>query len=303
MKGDELWTKYWQSGPLHACTIGFPEAAKLHIAQQWRELFCSLSSNSHILDIATGNGAVLAYAREASSKERSFDVIGIDKAKINPEAAVKLTETRWCKLKFRSGVDAAELPFDDKKFDLVCSQFGIEYADFSAALKEACRVGRARLAFLIHAMEGIIVRQNVVQADQADWLRQELGLFDALRSHVQGPTWETSAKLKAIARAILSRISELENPTFLHSISHDSGRFLNIASHYSLDKLCAMINDMEQRLVEHSDRMRALGSAARSKRDMERAIKLCQEHGYAHAQIHACQADGHDDLIGWWLIA
>src|SRR3546814_5526707 len=123
-----------------------------------------------MLDIATGNGPIpqLACTHCAAGMPR---IDAIDLAQVAP--AWVSSQPAPCRqaLHFHSGVSAEALPFDDNSFDLVTSQYGIEYCDDVRTAPEVARVlapdGRAAL-LLPHADSRLaqVARAGLPRADR-----------------------------------------------------------------------------------------------------------------------------------------
>ncbi len=92
----------------------------------------------------------------------------------------------------QGGVDAEALPFADGTFDLVVSQYGIEYARLDRAVSEVLRVlaPGGGVAMVLHHAEGRPATLAAVELDHLAWLAREGGLLDA-----------TAAMLEPMARA------------------------------------------------------------------------------------------------------
>ena len=79
-KTPDLWTDYWQTGQPQACTFDFPEDTRAAIATKWRGLFAGLDSGATILDVATGNGALISLVAETASSDHRLSATGVDLA-------------------------------------------------------------------------------------------------------------------------------------------------------------------------------------------------------------------------------
>lgn len=123
----EAWSRYWARETSGACLPGAPPAVQDALIGTWKRVFGGCSAGVRVLDLASGGGSVLKILLEST---QTSVAIGIDAADVGPAAAA---------LGVRGGIDAKELPFADGSFDLVTSQFGIEYCG-RAAWAEAARV-------------------------------------------------------------------------------------------------------------------------------------------------------------------
>ncbi|MFU8764631.1 MAG: class I SAM-dependent methyltransferase [Haliea sp.] len=148
------WDNYWRETRERAAhKDGGPQEALL--AAFWHELFSRrLTANPplRILDLACGNGVVTGIMREI------IPGLSVHCADYSPQALMELERRHPGNL--RVVADAARLPYRDASFDLVVSQYGVEYAGAEAIL-EAARllVPGGTLALLVHVFEGAIYRE------------------------------------------------------------------------------------------------------------------------------------------------
>lgn len=202
------WQHFWQEAGIDGCTATLPPAVAASIAGGWQALLSCAPPRLRLLDVACGRGAILARARARGFTELcGVDLVAIDGA----DPAIT------------GGVDAAHLPFADQSFDIVTSQFGIEYAGLLAAGLEAARVARHHLWLLLHAAEGPIVRQAREQLDQLGWLRDEEDAFTLIRAHAKVPAAPTSARLQILRDRLVARAETAENTTLLEGLWHSLG--------------------------------------------------------------------------------
>lgn len=148
------WDTYWRGTRENAAHKegGVQEAL---LAEFWRELLgkqLAVDSNPRVLDLACGNGAVTGFVREFSP------ALAVHCCDYSLHAVVEL-ERRYPG-NLRVVADAARLPYADACFDLVASQYGVEYAGADAIVEAARLVAPGgTLALLLHVFEGAIYRE------------------------------------------------------------------------------------------------------------------------------------------------
>ena len=123
-----------------------------------------------MLDIACGNGAVMRFAlaaRQSSGPNSDLHISGIDESPAALEEMRKRHPT-LCGI----AANAALLPFHDGAFDLVTSQFGMEYAGPNVFAEAARVVGHGGLiAAVLHLRGGGIYRECAINLDAIDGFR------------------------------------------------------------------------------------------------------------------------------------
>lgn len=163
------WADYWTNagGLRPACmpnAKGGVEAAQRAV---WTAFASTLPRRARVLDIGTGDGAVLA----ALSARRDLELLGVDNAPAlpPPPRGVRLM----------ANIAAEQLPFADGRFHAIVSQFGFEYADLARATPEAGRVLRAggMLHMIVHHRDGPIVAHNRRRRDALLWALGEQDLI------------------------------------------------------------------------------------------------------------------------------
>ncbi|WJG08355.1 class I SAM-dependent methyltransferase [Aliiglaciecola sp. LCG003] len=144
--------------------------------QVWTDFFAQLDSGSRILDIGTGNGALLDIAIQSN---KNFQLVGVDSAELTIPDSLDNAEN----VHFKQKVNAQNLPFENQYFDVVISQFGIEYANLSLALPELVRVMKpdGQFQLVMHEVNSSIVKPNADILNAAIGLNAENGVLFQLR--------------------------------------------------------------------------------------------------------------------------
>lgn len=174
----QAWSNYWSSGALHSCAGSFAGNYGGCIAEFWARLLPEIAAGQRMLDLATGNGALPRLVSEALPADALLQIDAVDLAHIAPTWSNPDSERR---IRFHAGVGMEHLPFDTAAFDWVTSQFGIEYADEDAAVREVLRVSRpdAGLVFVMHHADSLLARVAAAEVRHVDRLLDDGGILAA----------------------------------------------------------------------------------------------------------------------------
>ena len=129
---ESVWARRLAGGPRFSCALGWGVGQALE--GFWRNVFSGVRPGARVLELGCGSGDVSIWAAEAG---RGLKIVATD-VFADPDGV-----RRHPDVTFRGGVSAEALPFADAAFDMVVSNFAIEYADdLDAAAAEAARVLR-----------------------------------------------------------------------------------------------------------------------------------------------------------------
>lgn len=158
------WTAYWQSGVLTSLPNDFKENYDGELAGFWRTVVQQTTSGSEVLDLCTGNGAVAILLKEQAAEEGiSINMSAIDASDIHPEVLVNHFPAKQAilnEIKFIGNCLVEELSQKlDQRFDLIVSQYGLEYCETEAAAKAITTTLKndGRLVFVSHAADTAIL--------------------------------------------------------------------------------------------------------------------------------------------------
>jgi ubiquinone/menaquinone biosynthesis C-methylase UbiE len=172
------WSAYWATGGLHSCVGSFPGNYSGAIGAHWQAVFAQLRPGQRVLDLATGNGALPLLLGDQFAGGDGPQVDAVDLAEVAP---AWYSADQRARIRFHSGVAMEQLPFADASFDLVVSQFGFEYAQRDAALREALRVARPSggIAFVMHHAGSVLVQVGRAEIANLALLMAPGGLLEA----------------------------------------------------------------------------------------------------------------------------
>jgi ubiquinone/menaquinone biosynthesis C-methylase UbiE len=299
------WDRYWHFNRIASCMDGAGRSNyDERIAGPWRAFFASFPP-CEVLDICTGNGAVAVIAASAG-----MSVTGIDLAHIDPARFVTPLADTLSKIRFLGETSAAELPFPDRSFGAVVSQYGIEYAPRPGAWCEAARVtapgGRVRL--VVHAADGAIAEDTRRSLKDVEFLLDDVKLAQRMRESVRAvhavetaasPTAEQRktadeayAAFQAALDTVADRLTGAADPRMLHNAGSVLADAFGKRRLVTLPVLLEKVDDVELEIVCHRDRQQALLDAAMTPDELQEAATILSECGLADLTTHPLAADG-----------
>ncbi|TQV86605.1 class I SAM-dependent methyltransferase [Aliikangiella coralliicola] len=186
------WSNYWQGGNLTSLPQDFLENYDGEIASLWKSAFSLLSSpKSHILDLCTGNGAIaLLAAKYSQANQLQMDITGVDAAKISKNSILSKyshLEELLQAVNFIGECKVEDISLQSDRFDLITSQYGIEYCDWEQVAIQVCRLLKpgAHFVFISHASSTAIL--STMEQEKEDYsLLQKAGVFSALAAYLEG---------------------------------------------------------------------------------------------------------------------
>ncbi len=176
---EQVWTRFWASGALHSCSGSYADQYGDSVTEFWTACFKSLPLGSRILDIGTGNGVLPKLL--INMKDRTdFICDAIDLAEPKPVWFANISADMRARVHFHSHCSAEKLPFPDNTFDLVVSQWGLEYTDLSRSCEEILRVLKPSgiVQLVLHHPQAVPAMLASFEIEHIEWLLQEAGYLD-----------------------------------------------------------------------------------------------------------------------------
>ena len=294
---------YWSGGVSHPAILAF-----------WDEFFRIVNHDygaPRIVDIASGNGAVVERALAVLGRERpDFTCLDVS------DAAIRNIQSRFPDVR---GVvaDARSIPLNSGGFDIVTSQFGVEYAGVKA-IDEAARLVAAggQLALLLHGQESSIHKECEESLDAIIRLKKskfipyatrmfEAG-FEACRGADRAPYEAAATQLAPAVTALESIMAQYGQHVAGDTIARlYSGvdRMHRAMQRYEPAEVLDWLNRMDGELDAFEGRMSSMCESAVDTKSFDRICAGLRDRG--HTTIHAgpLMAPGHALPLAWALVA
>ncbi|AQA17228.1 hypothetical protein BST95_02320 [Halioglobus japonicus] len=296
------WSRFWQQGHITTFGAALKDNYEGPIRNFWLDQYKILPADAQLLDVATGNGALALLAAEfARQQGHNWRVIASDLADINEAAG------QHPAVEYHAGVACESLPFGDGRFDLVSSQYGVEYSDLERCIHEIYRVlaPGGRFAAICHHRDSYTLKESRKEMaiyeqglEKNNIFRAAIAFFNA---DAQG-AGDKAEKQKGVNYAV-NRLREgnAGHPCceqMVGAVSHA----IRAASQRSPAETIAELKAMNEEFSNAHQRLLDLSKAAKSTADMQALVTLCRDAGFAGVELgQVFHAPG--QLAGFSLVA
>ena len=322
----ETWSDYWRLGELTTLNF-FRDGYRGELAGFWHELVDALPEGARVVDLATGNGAVaLVVLRRARERGKAIAVEGVDVAQIDPAAHAGRTpqvRSELQTIRFHPGTPAERTGLAAAHYHLVTSQYGIEYGDLEAAVREVARLlapggsfgailhsthsNVARTAADIEALLATLLDRLALPALVRGLLEQVGDRRDAAalaRTRLQPELAARWAELEARivrAQALSAHDEEMRGTThgFLQRLLAPLGTDVALAPEEKL----AQVAVAERKADALRQRMAALRASALDEAGLARLRGWLAAAGLAPEPARTIQFGAQREVMGYGLVA
>jgi len=268
------WADFWAGQPKSGGGCLPQGLRQIDAAQRvaWEAFARELPKGARVLDLATGDGAVL---KKLQGARRDLKLTGVDSSNVLPQSPVGMT--------LRAGIAMERLPFAAASFDAVTSQFGYEYGDTAAIGREAARVLRpgGRIQFLIHRRDGPILAHNPPRRDALLWALAPEGHFAKARRFIQARSFAPIATPAAFAQAPIEAgqlfPGQSAGSEFLQAVLETLVRGRGAPVQESLE----VMDELERKARNEIGRIESLDRAARDALQIEQLVEELRAAGFA----------------------
>lgn len=309
----ESWDTYWLSARDGAAYSGGGTSHPL-VLQFWAEFFEHARSKykkPRIIDVASGNGAVLDCARSAfGASVAHFTCLDIS------ASALATLEQRFPQV---HGIvaDARSIPLESGSYDIATSQFGIEYAGLDA-IDEVVRLVApgGELALLLHHRMGGIYRQCAASRDAIEQLQQSAFIPLSIKAFAAGfaacrgadrHAYEAAAKqlvpaIQAVEAVMKQYGTEVADGTIAR-LYKDVRTMHGRLPHYEPTEVLAWLSKLQGEIKAYAGRMSSMCNVAVDGGTFEKLCTSVQSQGFEMQRAEPLANPENNMPLGWVLVA
>ncbi len=273
----KIWDSYWHDSRIKSTVAESSPEAEALLDAHWRELFVDLPNGAAIRDLACGNGAVALIAAHMSNDTgKGFKIYGVESAAIDPPKYVPKEELLKT-IEFTPVTPIELLPYQTGQFDVVVSQYGMEFAD-SRAIGEAIRVLKrgGKFSAITFAANTFPVVQSASKMRQSQYLINSTKLFEmatavaqALNNIEKGPAEESQGRdskkyLEKFSKEVENTMTKFKHgdSEVIEAVIISLQHVFVIRKNTEIASQLNMISLMKKRISSHIARLDAITRAA-----------------------------------------
>ena len=280
------WARYWSSGYPTSLPNQYPNGYTGFIRDLWESIFDEMPDHGRLLDVGTGGGAVarLAFEHFKAHGIRG-EIHAIDCVNIEPPPAFR----RSSMMHFHPSTSVESTGFQTGYFDLVTSQFAIEYTDTRLSMAEMSRIlkNNAEAVFLLHSDDSAIVDTAKRELGLIKLLWGEEGLVERVRRYlslIDSVDRVPLAKAQSeVSRAYVNirRSEHFQSfPDLLESAFESANTALEVDEHVSVSMRLSALEAKESEVKDRLARLNDLVIASLDERGIDSLISLAQSMGF-----------------------
>lgn len=319
-KRRQVWSEFWATGSHNSCMRDSRNSSFSDETDKlWQSLALQLTASSKVLDLCTGNGAVIEQFVQTQSQNDGNELsefIGIDLAKINPSWFISSKTDFGGRVRFQSGVALDSIPAELNNFDLVTSQFGFEYAINELLLNRLNTLiaKKGRFVAIIHHKDSLFIKNGreelnhlryLLSSDYFEFLSRMLKIMARLRNPknlVKVQNDKNAIQARNAYNQIVAEIDSKVNTSYCPDLLIDTltagNNALNLARQSGLSKAKVFFANYYQNLPGLETRLQELLDVAMTETDIEQLTQKIKNHIERSEVSYRCIKQA-NEVIAW----
>ena len=307
------WDDHWRKSSDESSFTGNADTHPVLVGA-WASFFSKYSHHSddlRFIDIATGGGIVVRCAYDTFG-DNMPSVSAVD---ISGHAIGQLTK----RFPGVEGVvaDAAAIPLSSCSFDLVTSQFGVEYAGISAVYEAARLVSDGgQLALILHCRPGGIYAECSSSLKAIDRLRQSkfiplatdmfkagFAAFKGADSHRYKRATHKFRAAYRVTEQLVSKYGPGVASGMVARLRNDTEQVRQRLPSYDLNDVMTWLGQFNEELLAYRGRMKSMTEAAIDQPRLEGIAAKLSASGFSVTEMKPLIDETDLNQLAWWLVA
>ena len=198
------WSNYWNKGTLTTFHKSFQNNYDHEFLTFWQQCFDQIKAGQTVVDLATGNGAVISLLDRHNQKPQlEINAFAVDYSTVNKTFFDQIKHLN-CTLLEQTAVESTGL--DTGSVDHAYSQYGIEYSDLDQSIQELDRILKkqgAQIHFILHHQSSAVVSDGRSSLAQIEMANVNLDIPDTVKNilpiidHVKNNPNDAASKSQA----------------------------------------------------------------------------------------------------------
>ena len=296
----DAWQKYWQDAASQSAVT--TQAGRAALTVFWTEWLGRTikRDNAKVLDLACGHGVVSKIVRDLSPTSHLFCL------DIAPAAVSHVRAQLGRERVYPIVGDACDTPLETASFDIVLSQFGVEYASLDALKRAANLIAPdGALAIICHMKDGAIAKEC---ANNLGVLEQLIasGVFGAMRSVFDPDIAFNEAALRQAVQNVYGVLSQSKGGSaaqYADRLIKDMGQLFERRNAYAPKDAIAWLDQQESAAQAFAGRMQSMLGAALDTGQMEEVCDVYTGAGLHNVELIPMSLGQEAEHAAWCLSA
>ncbi|MBU2883481.1 class I SAM-dependent methyltransferase [Psychrosphaera sp. B3R10] len=289
MQTQKYWDNYWQQGHITSFGNEIMGTYSGAIKHFWQRYLGDTQPNTRLLDMCSGNGALPMLFLQFQPKLSivATDLAQLDEAKLEQQVKRQFPA---CEIEFKSRVDCTAPNLNGDKFDIVTSQFGIEYAPLEQVIPAAYDLlnKHGKFAIITHVYDSRFIKQNTVSWAFVGEVRKS-GLTDILRAQIALEDNNSPEKVRVShqLQKVTANLKAFDNVEYgLLNIDGFIQMSLGMQDSNKLEQLIALFDN---EMLNYHSRLSELVKASRTEEQLSEIVTMASNCGFTLQQSHRVQ--------------
>lgn len=297
----DKWSEYWKNDSESGeCFVSSAGKKNPELKTFWQNQICSDVNEKVVLDLASGAGSIFSCLDNTTN-------LHLYSSDLSFEALKKQSERNLNTHLVVSSADCST--FSSSTFDIVVSQFGIEYAQrksFSVA-NELLKPG-GKLVCLCHIKDGYIDKRNVLESEgiklalNTHFIEIAIELTKSLFSGNETNIQSVLKDFQKIEPKMSERAS-LVKEGFQYHLYQGFRKMMESIKNYRCSDIVNWLIDMRNEMNNIESRLETMMRAALSRKDVAEIAQVLIVSGSCKIDVQPFFVSSIEKPIAWKLVS